>query len=58
HDALKQSIWVYLASSTTLLTQCVIYYYISTQMPKNTGPKASWSDKEVEELVLYLHNHY
>ncbi|KIK74919.1 hypothetical protein PAXRUDRAFT_835858, partial [Paxillus rubicundulus Ve08.2h10] len=26
-------------------------------MPKNTGPKASWSDKEVEELVLYLHNH-
>ncbi|KIJ11459.1 hypothetical protein PAXINDRAFT_84488, partial [Paxillus involutus ATCC 200175] len=26
-------------------------------MPKNTGPKASWSDKEVKELVLYLHNH-
>ncbi|KIK92444.1 hypothetical protein PAXRUDRAFT_829944 [Paxillus rubicundulus Ve08.2h10] len=26
-------------------------------MSKNTGPKASWSDKEVEELVLYLHNH-
>ncbi|KIK72102.1 hypothetical protein PAXRUDRAFT_836531 [Paxillus rubicundulus Ve08.2h10] len=27
-------------------------------MPKNTGPKASWSDKEVKELVLYLHNHH
>ncbi|KIK95911.1 hypothetical protein PAXRUDRAFT_121542, partial [Paxillus rubicundulus Ve08.2h10] len=26
-------------------------------MPKNTGPKAPWSDKEVEELVLYLHSH-
>ncbi|KIK77187.1 hypothetical protein PAXRUDRAFT_835070, partial [Paxillus rubicundulus Ve08.2h10] len=27
-------------------------------MSQNTGPKASWSDKEVEELVLYLHNHH